>query len=583
MKKILFYFIVSGWAVACITACSKEKTFLDKTVTTNLDEQVVFRDSAYTMDFLTGIYTGMAFSFSPERFGGAGLNGCSDESIGGGTSRNNQYVLWTSGTVNAANVTGDAWSVCYTNIRRVNVLLKHLPTAPFSVAQQNAAKAEARFLRAWYYFILLKTYGGIPLVGDTVYNATDVIDPARNSYDECVNYIVAECDAAATELPNAQSQLYYGRITKGACLALKSRLLLYAASPLFNGGGPSGELLTDDADLKNIVGYPQYDKERWRKALDVGKALISSGLYSLVVNNSPAPGAGFNKVFLQRVNTEYVLPFMQANNSNLEFLWAPSTRGGMTPNTAYPTQEFVDAFTMKNGLPITDPVSGYDPAHPYDNRDPRFAYSVTHNESPMVTQLSNGVLSPVYTYFGYEPDGLGTGNGTRTGYYVQKMTDRYVIHNDIFTITQRSLPLMRYAETLLNYAEAENEYNGPTQEVYDQLIAIRYRAGIEPGSDGLYGLKPAMSLEEMRKAIYDERRIELAYEEHRFWDVRRWKIAEQTDSGPVNGMKIVRQSGAYTYEPFVLEERVFRKSMYLWPIPMVELAKSQALLQNPGW
>lgn len=583
MKKRLFNCIVYGLVVVGVAACNKEKTFLDKTVTTNLDEQVVFSDSAYTMDFLTGIYTDMAFSFKPDRFGAAGLNGCSDESIGGGSSRNNQYVLWTSGTVNAANVAGDAWSVCYTNIRRVNVLLKHLPSAPFSVAQQQAAKAEARFLRAWYYFILLKTYGGVPLIGDTIFKATDQIDPERNSYEDCINYIVTECTAAAAELPAAQSQLYYGRITRGACLALKSRVLLYAASPLFNGGGPSGELLTNDAVLKNIVGYTLYDRERWRMAAEAARDIINSGLYSLVVSNTPTLGEGFSSVFLQRVNTEYILPFMQANNSDLEFLWAPSTRGGMTPNTAYPIQEFVDAFTMKNGLPISDPASGYNPVQPYLNRDPRFEYSVTYNESPMVTQLSNGVLSPVYTYFGYEPDGLGTGNGTRTGYYVQKMTDRYVIHNDIFTITQRSLPLIRYAEILLNYAEAENEYSGPSQEVYDQLIAIRQRAGIEAGADGLYGLQSAMGQEQMRKAIQQERRIELAYEEHRFWDVRRWKIAEQTDNGPVNGMKIVRVGGNYTYESFELEKRVFRKPMYLWPIPMVELAKSQALLQNPGW
>lgn len=575
--------MISALAIVSLISCGKEKTFLDKTETTNLNESVVFKDSAYTMDFLTGIYTGMGFSFRPDRFGAAGLNGCSDESIGGLTSRNNQYVLWTSGTVNAANVSGDAWLNCYANIRKTNLLMKYLPNAPFSAGQQNAARAEARFLRAWYYFILLKTYGGVPLIGDNIYTAADKIDPERNSFEDCVNYIVNECEAAASQLPVEQSQLYYGRITRGACLALKARVLLYAASPLFNGGGPSGQLLTEDAQLKNIVGYPVYNHDRWRAAAEAARDIINSNVYSLVVNNSPIPGAGFNRVFLQRVNTEYILPYMQVNNADLEFLWAPYTRGGMTPNTAYPTQEFVDAFTMKNGLPITDPASGYDPANPYQNRDPRFAYSVTHNESMMVTQFSSGVLSPVYTYWGYEPDGLGTGNGTRTGYYVQKMTDRYVIHNDIFTSGQRSLPLMRYAEILLNFAEAENEYNGPTQEVYDQLIAIRQRAGIEPGADDLYGLKAGMTQDEMREAIRAERRIELAYEEQRFWDVRRWKIADQTDNITVHGMKITKQGAGYTYEKFELEKRIFRTPMYLWPIPMVELAKSQALLQNPGW
>jgi hypothetical protein len=501
MKKIFFYTFISGLAVLLMMACNKDKTFLDKTVTSNLTEDVVFADSAYTMDFLTGIYTDMDFSFTPDRFGAAGLNGCSDESVGGGTSRSDQYVLWTSGTVNAANVSSDAWTTCYADIRRVNLFLKHLPDAHFSVQQQDEVRGEARFLRAWYYSILLKTYGGIPLVGDTVYQASDNIDAKRNTYEECVNYILSECDAAAAVLPEEQNSLYYGRITKGACLGLKSRVLLYAASPLFNGGGPSGQSLTDDADLKPVIGYPAYDKERWKTAADAAKAVIDMGLYALVVNNTTAPGWGFDTVFLEHKNTEYLLPYMQVNNVVLEYLWAPPTRGGMSPNSAYPLQGFVDAFDMKNGLPITDPSSGYDPAHPYNNRDPRLGYSVTYNESPMVTQLSNGVLSPVYTYFGYEPDGLGTGNGTRTGYYVQKMTSRYAIHNDIFTSTQRCLPLIRYAEILLNYAEALNEYSGPSQEVYDQLIAIRARAGIDPGTDGLYGLKAGMTQDQMRQAI----------------------------------------------------------------------------------
>lgn len=583
MKKIFFYALIGGLAATYLAACNKNKTFLDKTVTSNLTEQIVFADSAYTMDFLTGIYTDMAFSFSPMRFGSAGLNGCSDESIGGGTSRSDQYVLWTSGTISAANVTGDAWYKGYANIRRVNQFLKHLPEARFSVAQQDQMRGEAHFLRAWYYFIMLKTYGGIPLIGDTIYKATDNIDTKRSTYEECVNYILAECDVAAQALPKEQNSIYYGRITKGACLALKSRLLLYAASPLFNGGGPSGQLLTNDPGLKDVVGYPSYDKERWKKAADAAKAVMDMGLYSLWVDNATAPGHGFDTVFLLRTNSEYILPYMQVTNFDLEYLWAPPTRGGMSPNSAFPLEGLVDAFPMKNGLPITDPASGYDPTHPYENRDPRFNNSITHNESPMVTQLSNGVTSPVYTYFGFEPDGLGTGNGTRTGYYVQKMTSRYAIHNDIFTSTHRNLPLIRYAEILLNYAEALNEYSGPSQDVYDQLIAIRHRAGIEPGGNGLYGLKPGMDQDEMRKAIHHERRIEMAFEEQRFWDVRRWKIADQTDNGPVSGMKILKQGNSYSYEPFVIGQRVFRTRMYLWPIPRVELAKSTDLLQNPGY
>lgn len=574
--KKMYISVVTGLLVICMMACKKGNDFLSKTVTTDLNEQAVFTDSTYTMGFEAGIFRDMAFSFDPKRFGAGGLNACCDESIGGNSTRSNTYVLFTSGTINAANVPDDAWNICYANIRKVNVLLKHLPEARFPASQKRQVEAEVRFLRAWYYSILLKHYGGIPLIGDTVYNASDNINGRRNTYEECVNYIVSECDYAAESLPPQHFSVDYGRITQGACLALKARVLLYAASPLFNGGGESGEMLTNDPKLVPLIGYPAYDKERWKKAVDAAKTVVNLGMYSLRTDPG-APGLGFYNVFLKRVNPEYILTYMQSANATYENLWKPRSRGGSSPNTAYPLGGLVDAFSMKNGLPITDPASGYDPANPYANRDPRLVYSVTYNGALMQGPLGGSVPYEVYTYQGYEPDGLGVGNGTRTGYYVAKMTSNRV------GSTERCLPLIRYAEILLNYAEALNEYSGPAG-ITDILIPLRQRAGIDPGPDSLYGLKRDLTQKEMREVIYHERRVELAFEEHRFWDIRRWKIAYKTDNGPVSGMRVIKNTdGTFAYDPFVVEQRVFRPAMYLWPFPQSEVAKSDELLQNPGW
>lgn len=551
-----------------LAGCQKGD-FLDKTSVSDLTEENVFADSSRTMDFLAGIYTDIGFSFRPTRFGTGGLDAASDEAKGKSLNLGTDYVKFITGSLTAANVGTAAWTIPYGNIRRANLFLKYIDNAPFNASQRRQARGEARFLRAWYYSILLKHYGGVPLVGDTLYHVNDDIVTKRNTYGECVNYILSECDAAAEDLPAEHFSLDYGRITKGACMALKSRVLLYAASPLFNGGGLAG-----DPGLKAVTGYSDHDPERWRLAAEAAKVIIDAEFYELYEDNATAPGYGFAKVFTLRKNSEYILAEMMPRNRYLEALWLPPSRGN--PLGAFPTQELVDAFGMANGLPITDPASGYQAGDPYANRDPRLDYTVVRNGSRLLLWETQE-KELVYTYAGASPDGLG-GNGTPTGYYVNKMLDEAVT-NHIFTTSFRCLPLIRYAEVLLNFAEARNEYSGPDQDVYDALEAIRKRAGLNP-----YTLPAGLSKEEMRKIIRNERRVELAFEEHRFWDVRRWLIAEETDDRPVHGMQITRHDDdSYSYQTFIVRERRFRPSMYLWPIPQSEIVKSDDMLQNPGW
>ncbi|MEX6691040.1 RagB/SusD family nutrient uptake outer membrane protein [Danxiaibacter flavus] len=567
--KIVFF----GAFLACIcivTSCTKEG-FLDKTTTTDLSETSVFSDSARSMDFLTNIYTNVDFSFSLTRFNGAaGLDASSDEAEGPLSTTVTTYNQFASASVSAFNIATDAWNTPYTQIRAVNQFLAHLPSVPFNDMLKRRTRGEALFLRAWYYATMLKHYGGVPLIGDTVYKESDKINTVRSTYEQCVNYIVQQCDDAASILPASYAGLDYGRVTRGAALALKARVLLYAASPLFNGGSDA------DGDLKPLVSYPAYDANRWSLAAEAAKAVINLGAYNLYVDNNTKSGYGFYQLFQKRVNSEYIFAKMTPDNKDLENLWRPPSSGGSTTSGSFPYQNLVDAFGMKNGMAITDAGSGYDPANPYSNRDPRLDFTVTHNLSQIYVAYDQ--LRPVYTYDG-EPNGNGFGAGTPTGYYGNKMCNDNVVPNYFFNVSSRCYPMIRYADILLMYAEATNEFEGPNQEVYNAVEQVRQRAGLDP-----YQLKTGLTKDEMRKVIQHERRVELAFEEQRFWDVRRWKIADQTDSQTMTGMRVKKDdNGNYTYVIENVRKRSFRSAMYLWPIPQSETAKSTDLRQNPGY
>lgn len=581
-RKSLLLLANTCLMITLMLGCNEEG-FLDQTEVTDLNEQTVFADSTYTMNFLTSIYTDVGYSFNPARFGVAGLESACDEAEGFATGSVGTHLQFTTGGINPINIPGNSWSIPYRNIRKVNQYLKNVSRSRFNEAQKTRTKAEARFLRAWYYSVLLKHYGGVPIIGDEIYDADDEVYTTRNTYEECVNYILAECDAAALDLPVQYTGFDNGRVTRGACLALKARVLLYAASPLFNGEG------FGEGDLRPIVGYPETDLNRWKLAADAAKAVMDMNAYELYVDNvsgyASDPGHGFQHMFDIQVNGEFI--FSQMRNHNvvgvglqLERLWLPPSRGG--GRHAWPYQELVDAFPMRNGLAISDPASGYDESNPYQDRDPRLNYTVIYNGLPVFFREGGGTsIIPAYTYLD-EPRGDGFAKGTPTGYYIYKMVGKESAANWI-ALTKLNFPLIRYAEILLNYAEAQNEFTGPDQSVYDALIEIRQRAEIFPGADGLYGLKAGMSKDEMREVIRNERRIELAYESHRFWDIRRWKIADQVGNRMMNGMRITKEGSNYTYQKVPVRQHNFKEATYLWPIPQSETGKSAELIQNPQY
>jgi len=592
MKKIYFHSVGSVILfTVCLTlvmqSCKKGSSFLAATNTNDLTEATVFGDSVRTEGFLANIYSNIAFSAARNRFGRGGLDAACDEAEVSAISGTNTATQFATGTVNASLITDNPYNTCYTQIRAVNQFIKNLPRTPMAASVKTQRVAEARFLRAWYYSILLKHYGGIPLVGDSLYTFETPINVVRSSYDACVKYITSECDAAAQVLPAIQTALDYGRISKGACIALKGRVLLYAASPLFNG-----TTLVADAGGKtdpNLVGYPVADQNRWKLAEDASAAVIALGVHSL--NLTPpagvaatVPGAGFQGLFPQRSNSEFVLARLRGGNTTDCDLFLPPSRGSNGLG-AFPYQEMVDAFPMANGKLITDPTSGYDPNNPYANRDPRMNYSIIHDQTVLLVRTGTGQpngTAPVNIYSGNFNGVRAQGDtiplGTRTGYYNNKMLDPAGLAATLYNATNAGIPLIRYAEVLLNYAEAANEFEGPIQQVYDAVNAVRQRAGLNP-----YQLPTGLDKNAMRAYIQNERRIELAYEEHRFWDVRRWKIATQTENIQATGLRVIRNGATVSYQRFNLTKHNFRAAMYLWPFPLAETGKSATLVQNPGY
>ncbi|MBA2761283.1 MAG: RagB/SusD family nutrient uptake outer membrane protein [Segetibacter sp.] len=588
MNRLYFlFFVVFALAMA---SCEKGN-FLDTKTTVDLNKEIVFADSANTMDYLSGLYVDLSlgFTLSSDNSGYDYAKMC-DEAEGRYPALGNYDKVVTQGTFSGSffSTIAGQWANFYQNIQNANILLAEVDKSPLSAGKKTRTKAEARFLRAYHYHNLMKYFGGVPLIGDKVFSATDRDESARSTYEECVNYVVSELDAIANDLPPNYSGLDYGRITKGACLALKSRVLLYAASPLYNGGS------TATGELIKYTAYPDANQNRWEKAALAAKAVMNLNEYSLNIDNTTKPGSGFYKLFISRVNNEFILPRPLPPGKQLEQAFNPRSRGGAN-FYYYPTQELVDMFPTINGKPITDDLktagnpTGYDAANPYVNRDPRFESTVIYNGSLFYLNADRA-LREVNTFKGpgATTDAIisTTGNtSTSTGYFVRKLQDELAAFTGGGNVN-RSLPIIRYGEILLNYAEATNEM-GNTAEAITTLKLLRERAGINAGADGLFGLPATTTVAGMKKIIQNERAVELAFENHRFWDVRRWKIGSLIDGKNMHGMEITNTGTAtakvYTYKRVDVTKRYFKDIYYYFPIPKNDVIINPNLTQNPGY
>lgn len=552
--KHFIYILIGG--LLCLTACKKSN--IEQTPLEKWTDDVIFdpTDSLgnYAKNFLNDIYTLLPTGYNRigTTFGTVTssdiLDAATDDAISSKASSN--IESFTNGRISAFSLVDDAWDKNYKGIRKVNMFLANIGKVPFlnsMIVEKNYWIAESRFLRAMFYFEMVKRYGGVPLLGDKVLSLEDDLSFKRNTTEECTQYILSEIEAIKDQLrPNPVQDADLGRISKAAALALKSRLLLYLASPQYNPGN---------------------DQAKWLAAATAAKDLMT-------LNSAIGLESSFLNVFLTRKNKEVILGYQRTVNMSVEKDNAPIgyTDAVASNGLTSPTQELVDAYEMKNGKAITDPTSGYNPANPYTGRDPRFDKTIFYNGSDWVKRK-------VETFEGGldKPGGIVT--QTRTGYYMRKFMADFSTATTYSNQTHNPI-IFRYAEVLLNFAEAQNEYAGPTAEVKKAVEDIRQRAGLVP-----FALAAGLSKDQMREVIRHERRVEMAFEEQRFWDIRRWKIAEQVMNGKLHGMKIQKiPEGGFTYAPFEAATVTFDAAkMYSYPIPYSEITKNTNLTQNQGW
>ncbi len=543
MKKVTVLYIL--WLIVFSTGCDQK--FLEVAPDVALDEAKVFSSPVLAAQFADN-----AYSFLPSdylRFGGTGPAQASDEAVGTNALNINApiYTLNKGLFHQHTHDTSEMWTKCYGGIRVVNKMLSKIDEVEWGADHNpQRIKGEMYYLRAFFYFELLKRFGSVVIV-DKAHNPTDDIDFPRNTYEECVAFIIDNLSQAVTLLPVEHDPANYGRPTLGAALALKSRTLLYAASPLHN---------------------PESNVSKWQAAASAAKEVMDLNLYTLHPSYdeilSPPGNGTSSEYILIKVRGPRAWSWMSAN------IVSPGSGGGSS--TVNPTQNHVDLYEMQNGMPIGAAGSGYDPAHPYQNRDPRFYSNILYNDAPWQGRKME-------MWNGGKDYSEGTITYSATRYYCRKLWP------EIYQAPGQQTAFLnyifyRYGEILLNYAEAQNEAAGPDAGVYNAINQLRRRAGMPDLPEG-------MGKDAMRDRIQNERAVELAFEDHRWYDIMRWKRGVELINATGYGMNVERlANGDFTYTKVPVAEtyqKVFEEHMHLYPIPRDEVQKSKHLVQNPGW
>jgi len=560
-----------------LVSCEKIDSYLDRAPDMNLNEDEVFSVFVNAQAFHADIYSGLT-----SRFNAVGdyqpvpLASASDE------SESNAGYHGTK-VFNMGNYDGADANIShyYTAIRKANLFLKNIDLIPFPDNEtKEKMLGEVYFLRAFYYTELLKRFGGMPILteADLMIPGDDLMR-ARNTYRECFAFIMDDIKNAIDMLPVTLSTNEYGRATKGAAMALKARVLLFAASPLSSNQtgvfGINGN--TDDW-------YESDSKSWWLKAAEAAMDVIElkddegSPVYELYQTTSSDKAEDYENLFFNRRehgNKEVIFYKHEAPvdfNSNQINVWMPSGDIGGA-GAVQPTQNFVDLFEMSNGRYINETGSGYDENDPYVNRDPRFYKIIIYHGSTWQGTVMD--LSPTSEQFS-----AGT---FLTGYFVRKYLPEEVTKNST-TTSYHNWIFFRLAEMYLNFAEAMNEVEGPTQQVRDAVNIVRSRSGVVDIPEELTSDKKSM-----RQRIQRERAIEFCFEEHRWWDARRWSTGEEGElatewfGGPMEKMVITQDGENIIYERETYYTRIFQPRNNLYQIPLSEMYINPLLVQNPGY
>lgn len=562
MKRI-YYIAIALTAVMTLASC---KDFLDRAPGDNLTEEDMFSKIETAERYLDNAYVYLPdFQYNTEDLTGRyKLGGATDEV---GFQQGSDYPACPFDiNINTWNPIrmpmARNWSDYYGCIRRCNMFIKNYDIIPEDMSAGGASNrrerllGEAYGLRGYYYWLLFKQWGGVPII-------LNVLDPGnveslkgikRASAEETLQQVIADMDEAMKYLPVKHDDANYGRFTSLVATVVKSQVKLYWASKYWNRDN---------------------DKSRWEDAAEAcreAKSMAEKNGHVLAVKYSDL----FNKASVQ---PEVI---WTKNSEHYECYWwdvyaMPLGYGAF--NVDGPLQEMVDDFEMQESAEV--PVLGYnpdntqiintkaydyDPKNPWAGREERFYSCILYQGAELqgrkIDISANG------------KDDINIGSIIRTNYFTNKYLDQN--HNLTTNVswTYRRFAIMRTAELYLNYAEALNEVEGASNRVYELVNTIRRRANVKE-------LPAGLTQDGMRERIRHERRIELCFENHRFWDVRRWMIAEDVDNKTVHKVA-VDKDGNITYPVF--QNRVFDPSKgYLFPIPQSEIDKNRDLDQNPGW
>lgn len=550
------------YAVAFIMLFTSCEDYLEREPLDKVSENAIATDEGFATAYLLGIYNYMPNGYGNRTSGGGAGNGYGQTSIVDNLTdiiitKSTWIETWDHMVIGEMRPTENGfgnWDYNYEGIFKVNNFLAILEKSEISQEVTERLRAEARFVRAWIYFDLVRRYGAVPLITAV----QDVNDPEsllipRTPTTEIYDFIDKEYTEVAAILPSAAalSGGEYGRATKEAAWAFNGRAMLFA--------------------------------ERYEKSAAMSKMVMDANYFVLADDyNALFQSYGGNKEVIWEMLFDGANKGHSINRVGLPFGFTDDFGSQLLP-----TQEFVDAYEMKNGLPITDPASGYDPENPYEGRDSRFYGTVLYHGAPFKGEIMDmiHIWDPVEEI--WVPTGksapLKTGLHTTTGYYVTKFMDQAAPYGLQFEQNKNSWKEMRLAEVLLNYAEAQNEAVGPDATVYAAINRVRARAGQPDLPEGL-------GQEEMFERIVQERKIELALEGHRYWDLRRWGMATEVLNGKQwTGMRVLQDPNDpdhLIYEKYPVDfraEYVFLDKHYLFPIPQGEIDKNPNLEQNPGY
>lgn len=584
MKNIIKY-ILTGILFLPASSCNTD--FLNVTPQDRMTDAAVWSDPNLVEAFVNEMYRGLNHGLRELMAGSLADESQFIHNYGSTQVVQSNLTPSDIGSWNRGDFSEFRWIELYSRLRQVNMFFENIDKVPFDdESRRDRLKGEAHFLRGYFYHNLVRLHGGVPIIERT-FKLTDDFLVARNTLAESIQFIVDEADAAAALLPLTHDSKDIGRATKGAALALKSRILLYAASDLYNDASWAGGYAKPE-----LISYTSGDRTaRWQAAKDAAKAVMDLGIYSLQETGDPVKDytdlfllkdskeAIFSRYFIKsRGWQDGALPGL-ANGPNGYHNW-----GGNTP-----IQELVDDYEMTDGSKF-DWANPLHAAAPYEDRDPRFHASILYDQAPWRPRPADTrkmdpegkvIIRAVETSPGVWTPGLDTRkgpvedwNGGYSGYYLRKFIDPNVVHEYAAAGGNQEAPwhYFRLGEIYLNYAEACLEL-GQEDEAKTYINMIRDRAGMP-------------DITETGQALVDryrnERRIELAFEQHRYFDVRRWMIAPQVLARDANGIIIEEPlTGPVKYTVSKVQDRAWNDKMYFLPILLEEMNRNKNLVQNP--